>query len=292
MNNILDNKSILVVEDDWKNREFVVSTIQTKYKKCKLLSASNGNEAIEILNTYTIDLIILDLEMPVMNGITLLRKLKDDLKLNNIPVIVYTGVLTDNEHLKETLELGAVDFLRKPTEPVEIIARISSAIRQKQFAEEKLKLAEHNSDLEQQILKNEINELNNNLKNQMLLLAQKNEVLLKLKELIADNNNDNIGNIQKLINAALVEQNYWDNFLEQFNKIEPGFVKLLQSKYDSLTINEVRLCALIRIGIENKAISSILQVSPAAIEKARYRIRKKINLSQQISLEKALFEIK
>lgn len=292
MNNILDNKSILVVEDDWKNREFVVSTIQTKYKKCKLLSASNGNEAIEILNTYTIDLIILDLEMPVMNGITLLRKLKDDLKLNNIPVIVYTGVLTDNEHLKETLELGAVDFLRKPTEPVEIIARISSAIRQKQFAEEKLKLAEHNSDLEQQILKNEINELNNNLKNQMLLLAQKNEVLLKLKELIADNNNDNIGNIQKLINATLVEQNYWDNFLEQFNKIEPGFVKLLQSKYDSLTINEVRLCALIRIGIENKAISSILQVSPAAIEKARYRIRKKINLSQQISLEKALFEIK
>jgi DNA-binding response OmpR family regulator/DNA-binding CsgD family transcriptional regulator len=292
MNNILDNKSILVVEDDWKNREFVVSTIQTKYKKCKLLSASNGNEAIEILNTYTIDLIILDLEMPVMNGITLLRKLKDDLKLNNIPVIVYTGVLTDNEHLKETLELGAVDFLRKPTATIEIIARVISAIKQKQVAAENIELIKEKTELESLFLRNQITELNNNLKNQMLLLAQKNEVLLKLKELIDEKKDSNINNIQKIILSTLVEQNYWDNFLQQFNKIEPGFVKLLQSEYESLTINEVRLCALIRIGIENKAISSILQVSPAAIEKARYRIRKKINLSQRISLEKALFEIK
>lgn len=292
MNHILNNKTILVVEDDWKNRELIISSIHKDCKLCKLVSASNGDEALTILKSYNVDLVILDLEMPVLDGIETLKKIKNNPNTKETPVIIYTGVLTDTEYLKKTLDLGAVDFLRKPTEPVEIIARISSAIRQKQFAEEKLKLAEHNSDLEQQILKNEINELNNNLKNLMLLLAQKNEVLLKLKELIADNNNDNIGNIQKLINATLVEQNYWDNFLEQFNKIEPGFVKLLQSKYDSLTINEVRLCALIRIGIENKTISSILQVSPAAIEKARYRIRKKINLSQQISLEKALFEIK
>ncbi len=291
MDNILDNKSILVVEDDWKNREFVVSTIQTKYKKCKLLSASNGSEAIEILNAYIIDLIILDLEMPIMNGIKFLTTIKDNLKLNNIPVIVYTGVLTDNENLKKTLELGAVDFLRKPTATIEIIARVVSAIKQKQIAAENIKLITEKTELENRLLINQIAELNNNLKNQMLLLAQKNEVLLKLKELIDEKKDSNINNIQKLIQATLVEQNYWDNFLDHFNKIEPGFVKLLQSKYSNLTINEIRLCSLIRIGIENKAISSILQVSPSAVEKARYRIRKKINLGTDISLEKVLFEI-
>ena len=124
----------------------------------------------------------------------------------------------------------------------------------------------------------------------MLLLAQKNEVLLKLKEQLTDNPNST-SNIHRIIQTALVEQNYWDEFLEQFNKTEPGFINLLQTKYPQLTINEVRLCSLIRIGIENKAISSILQVSPSAIEKARYRIRKKINLSPQTSLDKAIFEI-
>jgi DNA-binding response OmpR family regulator len=291
MNHILNNKTILVVEDDWKNRELIISSIHKDCKLCKLVSASNGEEALTILSSYNIDLVILDLEMPVLDGIETLKKIKNNASTKETPVIIYTGVLTDTEYLKKTLDLGAVDFLRKPTEPVEIIARISSAIRQKQFSDEKLKLADYNSDLEQQILKNKIIEINNQLKNQMLLLAQKNEVLLKLKEQLTDNPNS-INNIHRIIQTALVEQNYWNEFLEQFNKTEPGFIKLLQTKYPQLTINEIRLCSLIRIGIENKAISSILQVSPSAIEKARYRIRKKINLSPQTSLDKAIFEIK
>lgn len=290
MNHILNNRTILVVEDDWKNRELIISSIHKDCKLCKLVSASNGEEALAILTLYNIDLVILDLAMPVLDGIETLKKIKNNASTKETPVIIYTGVFTDTEYLKKMLDLGAVDFLRKPTDSVEIIARISSAIRQKQFSEEKLKLAEHNSDLEQQILKNKINELNNQLKNQMLLLAQKNEVLLKLKEQLTDNPNST-SNIHRIIQTALVEQNYWDEFLEQFNKTEPGFINLLQTKYPQLTINEVRLCSLIRIGIENKAISSILQVSPSAIEKARYRIRKKINLSPQTSLDKAIFEI-
>jgi putative two-component system response regulator len=95
------------------------------------LKASNGAEALEVLadNTDT-DTILLDLEMPVMNGFELLTVLKQDDRFRDIPVIVLTS---DSNEVLRSLSLGANDFLTKPYNPAELKLRVRNHLRSKKL---------------------------------------------------------------------------------------------------------------------------------------------------------------
>ena len=103
-------QTILVVDDELVNREILGATLEDDYR---VLYATNGQEALDLLEkgSDVISLILLDLLMPVMSGMTVLRQLRESPELTRIPVIVMTS---DHEAEVASLELGAFDFIPKP----------------------------------------------------------------------------------------------------------------------------------------------------------------------------------
>ena len=102
-------KTILVADDIRLNRELFRSALQEEYN---IIDARNGEEAVRIMETKPIDLLILDIVMPVMDGIDVLKYRSAHRDMQNIPVIVVTAV-EDSDMEIQVLELGANDVVRK-----------------------------------------------------------------------------------------------------------------------------------------------------------------------------------
>lgn len=118
-------KQILIVEDEPINQMLLGNALQEEYR---ILFASDGVEAMEEAFSHRddLDLVLLDLQMPRMNGMEVLRTMKADDELKGIPVIVLTA---DQQAEVECLNLGAMDFIPKPYPAWEIIrARVSKCV--------------------------------------------------------------------------------------------------------------------------------------------------------------------
>lgn len=124
----MNKDRILVVDDDPHNLRVIVGYLKEYRDIYQVLQATNGKIACQVAKKVLPDLIIMDWEMPVMNGIEAIKELKNDEQTKNIPVIMATA-LTASEKLQEALETGAVDYIRKPVEKVELIARIDSILK-------------------------------------------------------------------------------------------------------------------------------------------------------------------
>ena len=118
------NKTILVVDDDPINRKLIVKILEKK--SFNTIEANNGLEALnELNNNQNIDLILLDIVMPVMNGIEFLKQIKANPTLMTIPIIVLT---TDDTKKTEVLSLGANDVIIKPVSPITLLEKVSNYI--------------------------------------------------------------------------------------------------------------------------------------------------------------------
>ena len=120
------NHLILIVEDEWVNREILSEILRSEYET---LTAADGESALKIIreNSARLSLILLDLLMPGIHGLEVLRILQEDPALRHIPVIVLTA---DHQAEVESLQAGAVDFLSKPyPQPEVILARVRRIIR-------------------------------------------------------------------------------------------------------------------------------------------------------------------
>ncbi len=120
---------ILVVDDETVNLE-LISAIFIDFPNIKVLTASDGVEAIEILKKHTPDVIVLDIRMPRMNGIEVLHVLKSDSKTSHIPVVVLSG---DDKERKNALKSGANDFIPKPFDAEELKLRVINNIKIKKY---------------------------------------------------------------------------------------------------------------------------------------------------------------
>ena len=283
MSTFFDNKTILVVDDDPSNRDLVVEVFAQTSSSTNILTAANGEKALQILAKKSIDLLILDWEMPVLDGISTLRALKQNADYQHIPVLIYTGVMTETEHLVEAMQLGATDFLRKPTHKLEILARVQSILRQQADFKEKIRLEQENN----QLLQREISSY-------LAILAHKNQVLANINEKASFPSNSSALVLKEIAESSsqdLEKEEYWNVFLQKFNHLMPNFLTLLNDQVSGLTPSEIKLCTFLRCGLENKSIAALLNISLAGVEKNRYRIRKKMNLQTTDSLEKYLFSL-
>ena len=115
-------KPVLIVEDDFVNRELLNAYLQQEYE---ILCAETAEEALRIIhgNSETLSLVLLDLNLPGMKGLDLLREIKKDIDLSRIPVIVLTS---DTESEVDSLNAGASDFIPKPYPRHEIILATGS----------------------------------------------------------------------------------------------------------------------------------------------------------------------
>jgi len=117
---------ILIVDDNSENIEMM--TIMLNSKNHQVISAGNGQEALEKLHSEKFDLIISDILMPVMDGFQLCRECKKDRELSNICFIFYTATYIDAKDEEFSLALGAQKFIRKPQEPEIFLKLIEEAI--------------------------------------------------------------------------------------------------------------------------------------------------------------------
>lgn len=117
---------ILIVDDQNENLYLLQSLLQSK--GYTLTQAQNGQEALDILENSDIELIVSDILMPVMDGFTLCKEVRKNPAYKHIPFIIYTATYTGEQDYELAMQIGADDFIVKPCEPMELLARIQSVI--------------------------------------------------------------------------------------------------------------------------------------------------------------------
>ncbi|MCU0531758.1 MAG: response regulator [Syntrophales bacterium] len=112
--------NLLIVDDSSSMRSVVKKIVDLSGVGVnQLLEAENGRRALEVLGDNWVDAVILDINMPEMNGLELLQRMSEDALLKNIPVVMMTTEASE-AHVKTAFELGAKGFIRKPFLPEEV----------------------------------------------------------------------------------------------------------------------------------------------------------------------------
>jgi adenylate cyclase len=121
---------ILVVDDDASNRDLLARRLAREGHRT--VEAHSGREALRILELEDVDLVLLDLVMPDMNGFQVLERLKADERLREVPVVMISG-LRETDSVIRCIEAGAEDYLPKPFDPVLLRARIDACLERKRW---------------------------------------------------------------------------------------------------------------------------------------------------------------
>jgi two-component system chemotaxis response regulator CheY len=116
--------NLLIVDDSHSMRTVVKKIISlTGLEVSQVLEADNGRKALDVLGGNWVDVVILDINMPEMNGLELLKRMSEDNLMKNIPVVMMTTDASE-AHMKTAFELGAKGFIRKPFVPEELRKRL------------------------------------------------------------------------------------------------------------------------------------------------------------------------
>ena len=124
---------LLVADDNKVNRLLLSRSLELQGHR--VTTAENGRVALELLKREAFDLVLLDMEMPEMDGFQVLEHLAGDAQLRDLPVIV-TSSLEGVAHVVRCIELGADDYLHKPVNPVLLKARIDSSLEKKRLRDQ------------------------------------------------------------------------------------------------------------------------------------------------------------
>ncbi|OFX48540.1 MAG: hypothetical protein A2046_03310 [Bacteroidetes bacterium GWA2_30_7] len=122
------SKVILIADDERSNLQVIVKYINESTEKYEVMCAPNGKVACEIATASLPDLILMDWEMPEMNGIEAIKWLKNEPSTKDIPVLMVSA-LSSSEDIEMALDTGAIDYIRKPINKTELLARVKSALR-------------------------------------------------------------------------------------------------------------------------------------------------------------------
>lgn len=116
-------KQILLAEDDEDNRDLMVFVVDRSGLDAELLLAENGQEAVDVARAKKPILILMDMQMPVMDGFTAVKILKSDPATSEIPIIAFTAQARA-EDKELTRSIGCVEHYTKPMDPEELIQLI------------------------------------------------------------------------------------------------------------------------------------------------------------------------
>ena len=121
---------MLVVDDDRINRMLLTRSLESDGHVVR--TAANGREALDILYREPPDVVLLDIVMPELDGVSVLKRLKADENLAHLPVIMISAV-DETESVLRCIEIGAEDYLPKPFDPVLLRARINAGLSKKRL---------------------------------------------------------------------------------------------------------------------------------------------------------------
>lgn len=286
--------NVLIV-DDWicdraLYKEFLAS------ENYNFFELDDGDQVLDLLQLQPIDVIILDWQLPRMNGLETLKALKSSSPFADIPVIVITG-LDEEVVMKDSFENGSVDFIYKPVSSIELNVRMNNILRQSNKLACKTELISEISHQQEQ-LKSEIankqaklaslevnsDQIFSNLK-EIKQDLQKAHVLLK-SDLLEERKDAQ--KILRKVNHKIEKLNdskqNWNEIKDIYQTIESEFIHKLSDINSKLTTLDIKHCLYMKMNLENHEIATILNIAPRSVHMRAYRLRKKLNLSQDQDL--------
>jgi len=164
--------NVLIVDDNQKNL-FTLHTLIKEYLDVNILEADSGAAALKTLMTQPVDLIILDVQMPDMDGFETAQAIRSRKKNQHIPIVFLTAAYKSEEFLQKGFAIGAADYLTKPIDTPQLINRIKTYLR---FIEQD---RQHKQELEQKVQERtaELSEANQLLKQEIIERKQIEEAL-------------------------------------------------------------------------------------------------------------------
>ena len=125
----------ILIVDDIDDNVFTLERRLKRFVEAEIASAANGRAALAALHAAPFDLVLLDVQMPEMDGMTALEQMKSDMGLRAIPVIMVSAV-DDLETVLKCIKLGAEDYVQKPFNPDLLRARVEAALERKRLRDQ------------------------------------------------------------------------------------------------------------------------------------------------------------
>ena len=289
---------ILVIDDEGANLPIINKYLD--HRPYKILYAPNGEEGYQVALAELPDLILLDWAMPVLNGIDTMLKLKATEETKSIPVVMATGVMTNSKDLKRALSAGAIDYLRKPFDALELDARVNSALTLNDSIKKIQAQGEEISKLvskEKQLLKEQLDFKERELSILSLHTQEKGKILHKIHEKLKNLKKEQkiesskaYQELMKTVKDGIQDKNS-EEFLYHFQHVHPDFFKHLASKSPKLTAYELKICSYLKLGMRNKEIAEITGTSVGTVKSNVNRIKNKLRLKVDVSLRKYIREM-
>jgi len=149
--------------------------------------------------------------------------------------------------------------------------------------------------LKNEQLSSDVDSKNRELAVSTMSLMKKNELLALIKDDLKRTNSGNddksIKSVIKTINESISQDNSWTIFKDAFNSADNDFLKVIKQSHPSLTPNDLRLCAYLRLNLSSKEIAPLLNISVRSVEVKRYRLRKKMDLPHETSVVEYILSI-
>ena len=139
--------TILVVDDNQENLELLQAYLEDF--DCHTIPASDGLQALEIIADNTPDLILLDVMMPKMSGFEVCKRLKNDPKTSDIPIIMVTA-LNEFGDIERGIDSGTDDFISKPVNKLELLTRVRTMLKLKHLSDKLERTLAYLSEIEKQ----------------------------------------------------------------------------------------------------------------------------------------------
>ncbi len=284
-------KTILIIDDNRDMIRLIADELRTYNHNFNILNANNGLNGVRIAREEVPDLILMDWDMPIMNGLEAIRVLKNDDKTQEIPVIMSTGQMTSPENLQLALEVGAVDYIRKPVDFIELSARINTAMRLKE-----------QRDAIRDLLQREIDLKNRKLSTTTMLIVEKNGLLSEfynkvsrlegvLPDLAPDELKKQVKQLKKNIANHLEIDSSWETFKVHFDEVNPDFFTRLKDISKDLSHKDLKICAYLKLRMDNKEIARLLNITPGSIRTALYRLKRKLGMSEEANLRELIEQL-
>jgi DNA-binding response OmpR family regulator/DNA-binding CsgD family transcriptional regulator len=279
----MNKQKILIVDDEPAFLEGIVNYYIESREPYELYQALNGETALRVVKEVMPDLVLTDWEMPVMDGLQLIGKMQAVEALRDIPVIMVTGCMLSPNDLRTAMSVGAVDYIRKPIDKTELLARTKTMLRISSSNKTIRKQEEDRLNTELEYHKKELAIAALHLANYQ---KRNEEMLVEIKRLIPYINKEGMEIVRKIIsdNKSNYENDFLNIFETQFRDVHAGFYERLDNQHPELTPTEKKICTFLKMNLNTKEIAVLLLSTPASVEVTRAKIRKKIGLEHFQSL--------
>jgi len=303
---------ILVVDDEPQNIELLEAHLVPQ--GYEIVKAANGEEALGKLSDTQIDLILLDVKMPDMDGFEVTRRVRQDNTHRLLPIILVT-VLRETEDRVKGIEAGCDDFISYPVDKMELLARVRSLLKVKAYND---LMSNYRKELESEVTgrTEELKHALENLQRDITKRKQAEEALSKSEKELKSKT-ENLEEVNSALNVLLkrveegrieLEEKILSNIRElvlpyidrlkktqlsdhqasylmvietNLDNIASSFLYHLKMRYLNLTHRELQVASLVKEGKSTKEIAGLLNIAIKTVVFHRNSLRNKLGLKNQ-----------